>query len=111
MKEMEIVWLGATPAEEKAAQIGDPHYESQAKAQCKALIGQYERMFPELPNAGITLEVRGSNHEFGTYYEVCAVAAVDDEVGLAMAYKLEASLPAEWDDQAREALALATALN
>jgi len=87
--------LGPVPLDEECAQLGTPDYPEKAKKECR----RYKELLLEkfgLPPGGAFLAVKGFQHDFGTYYEVCVI--FDDESAEAVdyAYMLEANSPETW---------------
>ena len=95
--------LGSTPAEESCAQVGSERYYPVAKKECRAYINQLRRQHGEPPE-GADLRISAHSHDFGTYHEVSVVYDTDDRESVKWAFKVEADLPGEWDDAAREEL-------
>lgn len=102
---LEKLYLGPTPADEACAQVGRPGYRDQALKECRAYIRQLERLFSE-PPPGAHFALSRETHDFGTYYEVIVQYDPEDGDAIDFALRVEASLPATWDSQAREELAL-----
>lgn len=50
--------------------------------------------------------VKSFPHDFGSYYEVCAVFNDNDEASSSWAYNVEAHIPEYWDEIAKAELAL-----
>lgn len=99
--------LGFAPAEEDFARIGSDGYRWRAWHECRALVGQLRRHFgPEPP--GTRLSVKEVPHDRGPYLTVVCTFPVGDEPGTSYAYRCEAELPREWDDEAKAFLAPVT---
>jgi len=96
--------LAPVPIDEPCAQLGDPDYLTRARKECRAFISQLTREFGE-PPSGARLKITQNPHDFGTYLDV--EVQFDDSVEEAAewAYKVEANLPANWDEAALAELA------
>jgi hypothetical protein len=55
------------------------------------------------------LIVKGSPHDYGTYYEVAARYNDNDEVACDLAYEVEEISPLHWDEEALKELGLVKA--
>jgi hypothetical protein len=100
----DYVSLGSTPHGEDCAQVGQDDYRERARAEIRAFAAQIIRECGE-PPLGASLVCKGFPHDFGTYYELCAVFNdTNDEAG-EWAYKCEDGTPEHWDEQARADLA------
>lgn len=98
--------IGSSPTDEACAQVGRDGYYEQARAECRAYIGQLRRMFGAEPD-GARLKVKGCPHDFGTYYEVVCQFDPQIQAAVEYAYGCENTSPAEWDDAARAELTAA----
>ena len=97
--------LEAVPTDETPADLDAKGYAARARQCCAAFIAQLRRQFGPEPK-GAALKTRAMPHDVGTYYTV--VCYYDGRAGEAYALRLEADLPASWDDQARQELGLAS---
>jgi hypothetical protein len=91
--------LGPTPAEESCAQVGDPDYSTKARAECQRFVDQILRHYPDTDHSGY-VTIKRFPHDFGTYYEVCAVYDEDDSASVDWAYDIEADkkgVLSRWD--------------
>ena len=95
--------LGSAPTGEACAQVGSDGYHWRAWHECRALVNQLRRAFGPEP-AGTRLSVRRSPHDFGTYLSVACSWPSGDEAGRAYGHRLEAEMPAEWDEAAKAEL-------
>jgi hypothetical protein len=83
--------------------VGRDDYTERARRECRALIQQLRRIFgPEPP--GCRLYIKRNPHDFGTYLSVNCSFDPQDEASVAYAYRCEAELPSQWDQQARAQL-------
>lgn len=88
--------LGPTPAEEPAAQLGEPDYETRARAECQRYIDLLRKKFGPEPQ-GSKLKVRSFSHDFGRYFEVIVTYRDTDQESFDYALKLEEEAPATWE--------------
>lgn len=110
---MDSITLGATPAEEKCAQVGSADYYEKARVECQIYRRQLLRMYkaehnPNGEDWGLpehaTLRIGNHSHDAGTYHEV-EVRFNDDFFGaVEAAYWFESNLPSHWDEEARKEL-------
>lgn len=103
--------IGTVPHAEDCTQ-NEPTGEYQAKQRREAAIfaDQIARHYPEPYNAHVS--VKAFPHDFGRYYEVCAVFDDEDEAACNWAYEVEADplgVLQNWDETALAALGLQTA--
>jgi len=107
---METLELGFAPHAEDCAQVGQEGYPERARRECRALRNQLVRAAAA---AGVVvpegmLVIKSSSHDFGTYYELVAKFADDDEPACEVALWLEENMPERWDDAAKRELGLVT---
>jgi hypothetical protein len=104
---MGFVYLGCVPAMESCADaIKQP---DQSRRECRAYKHQLLRRFPVPKDISAWIVVKGSQHDFGTYYEVAVKYDDTNEAAMSFAYGVEAQLPQYWDEQAVQELAPAPA--
>lgn len=91
----DYIELGPTPAEEDCTQVGDPSYWEKAHDECSRYIELIRNKLGSEPQ-GAKLDVKGFNHDFGTYYEV--VVRYDHRVKEAVDYAFRCDLeaPSRW---------------
>lgn len=94
--------LGSAPTNEDCAQVGRPDYYEQMTKETSALIRQLKRMFP---NVKCRFVVKSFPHDFGTYHVV--VAKYNDPESFNDALTVENEFPQQWDEIARQELAIA----
>ena len=101
MSRIETIDLGPVPADEDCIQTADPDYEVKALEECnrwllllRASYAEAHGCMPE--DHGAKLRVRGSSHDFGTYYEVVVRFDEDDHRALQAAFWLESDSPTHW---------------
>ena len=98
--------IGTVPTEEDCTQnepTGD--YQAEQRREATIFADQIARHYPEPYNAHVS--VKAFPHDFGSYYEACAVFDDNDEAAVTWAYTVESDpLGAlrEWDEPARAAL-------
>jgi hypothetical protein len=106
---IEILEIGFSPHGEECAQLGEDGYSARARRELTAFRQQLHRHAAcegvQLP-PGLALTIKGSSHDFGTYYELVARFPTDDEAATEAAYWLEANVPEKWDEEARAELGL-----
>lgn len=92
------------PYDEQCAQIGELGYETRARAEGKALIGQLKRLRGgQLPD-GLSFRLKACSHDFGTYYQVVVSFDEDDKGACEAAFWLDANFPSRWDEEAKREL-------
>lgn len=91
--------VGAAPAEETSAQVGQDGYSERSRRECAVYIRQLQRTFGNPDPAILRFLRRGFPHELGRYHEVVAVMTAEG----AELFD-ESKLPAEWDHIARAEL-------
>lgn len=99
------IYIGETPANEPAAQVGSANYAAQGRKECNALIGQLRRTFGDEPGSA-SLYVKANPHDFSTYYTVECRYDDADEEAMDYAFRCEGEYPEEWDATARAELGL-----
>jgi hypothetical protein len=106
IKRLDEMELGPTPAEESCQQLGSDNYAVDAKKECRVYIEFLQRLFPipEHLEESLMFKIKSCPHDYGDYYDV--MIKFDSEIPEAVdfAYNVEANLPGEWDDIAREKL-------
>lgn len=108
MSRTETIELASTPLEEPCAQVGTPEYGERARVECRAYRSQLLRMASaagKLPE-NVRIIVKGSEHDYGTYYEAAVRFPEDDETACDAAYWIENNQPENWDVEARAELGL-----
>lgn len=100
--------IGSSPWGEDCAQTANEGYEVRARKECQVFAAQLERFYVAAKGRpiprGLRLETTENPHDFGTYYEVAAIAAEDDAEAIEAAEFLSDHGPEEWDEQARTEL-------
>lgn len=99
--------IGTVPHDENCTQ-NDPtgNYAAAQRREALAFAEQIRRHYPEPENGYVT--VKRFSHDFGGYYEACAVFDDEDEAAINWAYDVESDplgVLAAWDEQASAALA------
>jgi hypothetical protein len=106
---MDEISLGATPAEEKCAQVGSQEYSERARTECavyrRQLIRQYkaEHECEDLPE-GCSLRIASHSHDFGSYQEVAVRYNDSFPEAVDAAFWFDANLPGHWDEDAKKEL-------
>ena len=84
---MDYLDIGSTPHDEPCAQVGIEDYAKLAKRECRLFIEQIRKHYPE-PDCGYLI-IKGHPHDFGTYYEVRACFADEDDEARNWAFDIE----------------------
>ena len=100
----EIFYLGSAPVNEDCAQVGAANYDERVKKECAAWKSQIERSYKGKWPEGLRLVIKTSPHDFGSYYEVCAVCSKDNLEACEVGVWLDDNVPLEWDGKARQQL-------
>lgn len=98
--------IGTVPHEEDCTQ-NEPtgQYATAQRREARLFADQIRRHYPE-PDDGY-MTVKSFPHEFGSYYEACAIFDDENEAACNWAYTVEADplgVLREWDNEARAAL-------
>lgn len=96
----DYITLGPVPYEEDCAQVGQANYSALSAIETRAYCQQLMRLFT-VPD-GVSIRTKSFPHEFGNYHEVCVVFDDSYQHQLDFACRVEDSLPAVWDQQARD---------
>ena len=105
----DYLWIGSVPYDEECAQVGTEDYDRLSRKESKAFIGQLWRVLKEkfnveYPLEGFDIVVKSEYHDFGIYKEVVLKFDGDNDQLVSLAYKLEESIPAHWDEIALQEL-------
>ena len=92
-----------TPHDERCAQVGDPNYSSNSRAEARALINQLIRENGE-PPSGVSFKITSNPHDFGSYLDVVIRFDEDNEEQSDYAYMIEGAIPDKWDNEAKTEL-------
>ena len=92
----EYLELGSAPADEECAQVGQPNYSEQGRAECKRYIELLRKVVGVEPQ-GARLIVKSNPHDFGEYFEVVCCYNEHDEEAVKYAFRLDAEAPTKWD--------------
>jgi hypothetical protein len=95
--------LAPVPLDEECAQLGAADYSSRSRKECQAFINQLTREFGE-PPSGAYFKMTSNPHDFGTYRDVDIVFNDENEEAAEYAYRVEANIPANWDEEALKEL-------
>lgn len=94
----EIIWIGSGPANEDCAQVGDPDYARNAKAECRAYIDAIRKVCGREPE-GARLTIKGQPHDFTeAYYEVAVIYDGNNRSAAEYASKVDESAPRTWEE-------------
>lgn len=88
--------LGPVPAEETCVQVSKDDYLLAMRVECKRFKDLLVKAFP--PPMGGYYKIKSNSHDFGTYLEVEAVFAEDDEKAVEWAFNVEAKIPGTWEE-------------
>lgn len=103
------IYLGSAPCEEDCASVGDEHYQSDARIEIAAYIGQLNRTFNfHRSDLGISFQKKKDPHDFGGYYEVIVSFEGFNWLSSPLAYVIEEHTPTEWDVIALQEIILRT---
>lgn len=92
--------VGSAPHEEECVQVDSKtDYAPAMKAECARFIAAIKSKLG-VPPEGARLYIKGSPHDFGSYYEVAVKFNVDNEEACNYAYAVEEHAPETWDDTA-----------
>lgn len=94
------VTLDTTPADEPAAQLGEPGYGARARAEGAARIALLRRHLGPEP-AGARFWLHEARCDFGTYLEVRLDYDDADRAQAAYAARVEDGGPSRWDPDLR----------
>lgn len=93
----EYINIGSAPMEEDCVQVTDKEpYIEDMKIECQIFKRYLQRRWPEGD-----FRIKSFQHDFGTYYEVCAFYENEKETEAAFAAEGEAD---KWDDEAKAEL-------
>jgi len=98
---MDYFDLGSSPTDEMCAQVGDENYRDLARVELREFKRMMREVHPEPDDANAHYAVKRFEHDFGSYFELCAVYDEDDESALNWACDAEEKVPAVWDAHAR----------
>ena len=94
----DYVSIGSSPYEEECVQVSNTgDYIGPMKAECQRFMELIRKKLGLEPE-GARLALKGSPHDFGTYYEVVCYYEDTNEEATKYAYRCESEAPAKWDD-------------
>src|SRR5258708_26025810 len=93
----EYLELGQAPYNEMPAQVGAPHYRTNAIRECQTFIQAIRNYLGPEPE-GALLSYKGFPHDFGTYYEVICYYDPALPQSVNYAFRCERESPATWKD-------------
>ncbi|MDZ4858053.1 MAG: hypothetical protein SGI88_03650 [Candidatus Hydrogenedentes bacterium] len=89
--------LGASPSDEKCAQVGDANYRENAVKECQAYIQAIRNVCGPEPE-GARLSYRSFPHDFGPYYEAVCYYDEDNQAAVDYAFMCDEKAPPTWED-------------
>ena len=99
LMEKQHISLGAVPAYEPCAQVGQDGYEDMARAECRRYAALLRDTYIEFHGAipqGLRVRVKSYPHDFGVYFDVVAEYHPDDDDAVEAAVWLENNSPMQW---------------
>ncbi len=94
----DYVSIGSTPCDEKCVQVSSTEdYIGPMRDECRRFMELIRKKLGPEPE-GARLALKGSPHDFGTYYEVVCYYEDTNEEATKYAYRCESEAPAKWDD-------------
>jgi hypothetical protein len=93
----DYMFIGPSPSNESCAQVGDPDYARNAKAECRLFIDAIRNHCGREPE-GARLLTRGQGCDMGLYYEVCVQYDGSDAAARDYAFHVEANAPTTWEE-------------
>lgn len=101
----DCIYIGASPAAEDCAQVGQDDFTQRNIRECKAFINQLERELGAPPEGAYFGIKREEGHDFGCYREVVCYYDTDINEAYDYAYRADGSC-SEWDAEAKVELGL-----
>jgi len=96
--------LTNVPTDEQCEQLGPNYDPVKARREANAFKEQLMRQDP--PPGEAYLKITSNAHDFGDYLDVVAVFDDENPIEIEWAYRLEGSLPTNWDDISKKTLNL-----
>ncbi len=97
--------IGASPANERCAQVGEEGYAQQARAECNRFIELIRKTLGEEPGSA-HLTIKSNPHGFGTYFSTVCYYDDTDEEAARYAARCEDEAPTRWGKTAPPAPAV-----
>ncbi len=91
-----IIALGAVPARESAAQVGEVGYADRAVVECQRYVALLRHAIGPEPE-GARLHIRPSEPDLGSYLEVVVEYDEEDNVARAYAIRCDREAPTRWE--------------
>ena len=88
--------IGPTPLDEDCAHVGTLDYHEKTMKECRRFIALLRRIFGPEPE-GAMLQIKGFDHDFGTYHEVVCWFDTDIPTSVEYAQRCEGETPATWE--------------
>lgn len=99
----ERVELETVPYDEECLQVGKASHD-ELRAEAMKYRNALEKRFAKWLAAekDLALSVKSCHHDFGTYFEVVAVAPMENDKAVAIAWRMQDELPATWKEAEEE---------
>ncbi len=95
----EYIDLDGVPYGEKCAQVGEPNYYVNARAECVRFIAGLKKYFAtQISNVEIAFCTKSNPHDFGDYLSVRIYYWANDEAAEEVAFLIENNIPETWDE-------------
>lgn len=92
----DYISLGSVPIDEPCAQVGEPDYYHNAKAECVRYLKFLQETFgPEPPLT--QFRIQSFAHDYGRAYEVVIYYESEDPISRSYAFNVEDNLPEKWN--------------
>jgi hypothetical protein len=91
-----VIALGAVPARESAAQVGEVGYADRAFVECQRYVALLRDAIGPEPE-GARLHIRPSEPDLGSYLEVVVAYEEEDNVARAYAIRCDREAPTRWE--------------
>jgi hypothetical protein len=104
----ETIELGSAPADEECAQVGSEGYYERGKHECNVYKNMLYRWLRQSYNEEDLpmIRVKSHVHDYGCYLELIVVYDDTNEVQAEAAWALQNDSPTEWDEIAKQELAI-----
>ena len=91
-----VIALGAVPARESSAQVGDTGYAERAFVECRRFMTLLRHVIGPEPE-GARLRIQRSEPDFGSYLEVVVEYDNENNVAHAYAIRCDREAPTRWE--------------
>lgn len=110
----DYIYVGSAPYDEECSQSCDSDYEEKSRKECNVYIRQLWRMVKEKigieKTDDIEIIIKNEYHDFGVYREVVVKYDINSEQSVNLAYQIDNSIPANWDEISKQELRLLHAI-